>query len=309
MKQGRSGFNLFVAIFFVMLGLCANTPSVFAEDNEVNFSMVAQGQNDDLWWFFVHLKNLSDKEVSINISPTIVDSNGNKYTQTKAREIDLLDDYVAKGRWYLNFTIPKGFGFTFGDNNHVKKIGLQATNAVIIPLSFKLPAGNKPVRIDLNQEGLTADLSKIPVLPLLPAPKVKIGNQPPGIEIGIKEVARAVGEMKNQSVPGALNYLNYTEGLIPALKVIHREPGSILETHAPFTISPDDVWLVVSVSFMNIGQSAIDVPLDRIVIVSKLPEKEEDGYSPVGMAAGKRVFRGGPPLTDPLLLKPVQQKR
>lgn len=41
------------------------------------------------------------------------------------------------------------------------------------------------------------------------------------------------------------------------------------------------------------GQSAIDVPLDRIVIVPRLLENEEDGYSPVGMAAGKRVFRGG----------------
>lgn len=33
MKQGRSGFNLFVAIFFVMLVLGASPPSVHAQDN------------------------------------------------------------------------------------------------------------------------------------------------------------------------------------------------------------------------------------------------------------------------------------
>ena len=33
MKQGRSGFNFFAAIFFVILGLCANPPSIHAQDN------------------------------------------------------------------------------------------------------------------------------------------------------------------------------------------------------------------------------------------------------------------------------------
>lgn len=138
MKQMRSGFNLFVATFFVMLTLCASTPSVFAEDNEVKFSIVAQGHNNDLWWFFVHLKNLSDKEVSINISPTIVDSNEDEYKQAT---IHNPNPAQTRSRWFIDMSIPKELSFKFEGNYLIR---LPPTKAVIIPLSFKLPAGIKP---------------------------------------------------------------------------------------------------------------------------------------------------------------------
>lgn len=95
MNQGRSGFNLFVAIFFVMLGLCASTPSIHAQDNPNTITFDNKSGESAL------VKLIGPTGHSVEVP------NGESWTvNTAAGEYYILTRYGSK---------PGGYKYTKGD--------------------------------------------------------------------------------------------------------------------------------------------------------------------------------------------------
>jgi hypothetical protein len=261
-------------------------------------SVIEHGRTEDGWSVSILLLNTSRRSCRVPLAFTLRDVSG---------AIHLLESGGSAGM--APFILdPSGalpeFQMQFHDGKLVSGgLTLEPTappgRPVILDTRFLLPKECQPVQIALSPAGRGIDLSKAPALPLLSPPKIWLGNQPPGMLMAIGRIARA-----RPRSPGLHAQLT------PALAATDDSWPSSAKTTVTFrsdrlSISSDDTFVAVSVTFENKGSLPVDVAVGDI----RLYGRWEDECAPFGMAQGPESIEVGTPFNEKLLIAPKARRR
>ena len=170
MKEGRFDFNWFVAIFFLMLGLCASTPSIHAQDNPNTITFDNKSGESAL----VKLIGPTGQTVEV--------PNGESRTvNTAAGEYYILTRYGSK---------PKGYKYAKGDPFTV--VQTESEYSIITITLHKVIDGNYATHPisgkEFDNTPLIAERTDQPediktLTPVLPPPKIQTFELPKVYEL------------------------------------------------------------------------------------------------------------------------------
>jgi len=247
----------------------------------IRVSISGVERTEGLWRAYVVITNISTQSASVKISATVADGKGNRYPMEPWTRAPIA---VA----------PAGMSVStsYEGKEQRHELELPAGGATSIPaifrLGFKIPADVKPIRLELYQGGPRSDLSNVTTLPILSQPRISI-VQSLGTTVSVSKTARAMESSSSDKT-------TLTRGLTTALQLMDPSFASKVTEEAltDFSISTGDVWLLVALNWKNTGKTPIEIPLNDVLVIPKVPAEGTDSYSPAGMAQGGTVLLGSP---------------
>jgi hypothetical protein len=276
-----------ISLVIAALAACSQTPreprAGPTGSAKLRLSVLEQGAAEGYWRVHVALLNLLPEKAEIPLSAMLVDGQGRVYANEFAGS--LLADFMAlpaDSHWKIQ---ADGVGKLSG------AVTLPPVGAAPIPAVlrfwFRVPEGAQPARIVLPAAGSPADLSVVPVSPMLPPAKIRPATSPPGVLMSVGSVARAVEwPSLHQTLP---------EGLESALKAVGPPSDLRAVRFAGYggSAARGDTLVVVSVLFKNLSQSRVEHQLGDVELTSNIERRRIDplGLQPLMLSSGEVVHR------------------
>lgn len=283
-----------VALFLLEMNpgpMCANPAT------PITAAVAGYGEVEGTWWVWVILRNTSATEASLKMSPVILDSAGKEYL------MDSIDPRT------LGMVFPGGsaISVTAVDGHQATEISLpprdEKSAAAVFRFPFKLPAGKKPFQFQVSPGIPVMDLSKLPIFPLLPTPRMRVEIQQPDLLVTLGKVVRAKEEVGEAGKPGMPGLVKAYQTLDPAFS-----SQFTVNMVTDFSVTSSTQWLLVALTLNNKTTQPVEVSLERIVVRSKAPAAEKEGYKLAGTISdgGARL---GSPFTEKITIQPkIPQK-
>jgi hypothetical protein len=282
-------------------------PEEFIAEKGVQWRVSAYEQEHGDWHAYVLVRNTSAGEISIELSPTVIDHHGVEHR--------FLPD---RGNWNQTtiFLVPAiegrgDIGGTFDEDPMTLRLGpMRMSNVAGLHFRFDIPAESEPKYVVLTQGGPRFTL---PDPGFLPMPELAVRDQPPEVTLSVEKAVRVI-QPPPRSAEAWLDTLE--DATASALKALDSTVAEATHTYVTETFlnvyKQTAIWLVVSLSVTNEGGLPVEVPINRILTVpaaihawdavraAALPlpgyatMSEERKFAPLGMAIGSEILLGDP---------------
>jgi hypothetical protein len=238
--------------------------------SNLKISVMGLDRKDSILYLYVAIRNVTNQTVSFNLNSSVINLQGENI---EMKPFGYYNDSDSRGILY-----PKKTTVTVSPGKTI--IELPSKDTTLMPMMikfvFEVPRQFKPNKFILFTGG-PSSIINISNLPLLSNPKITINNQPSDFIVTINKSFRSYEQFNENNSP---------QGIIKLLQKI----ASMSDTTAitlktlsdGFSFSEGDIWLAISYSFKNLTQTTIELPINKIVIVPKIPNEPGQIIEPVG---------------------------